>query len=521
MVTATNALIAATGIDILRKNGNAMDAAIAMALTSSVILPDMCGIGGDSFFIYYEAETKKLFALNGSGYSGKNYDKNFYTKLGFDIIPEHGIHSISVPGTISALEKGLEKFGSMSFSDLCIDAIYYAEKGFPLGSRTRDYAIRRKGIIKQSSCLYDMFYDGENVRETNDIIINQALAESLKIIAKRGSQGFYHELAQKFVLNLNSMGADFELEDFSSYESEWVEPIKIFYKNHWIYQLPPVSQGIIQLEMHNILENFSLNEFGKHSADSIHLMVEAKKIAFKDRIALLGDPVFNMNPLDKLLNPEYGTEMAKRIDMKRTMNVKGLDLMPSKGNTTSFLVVDGMGNCCSFITSISDAFGSGIMDEETGILFNNRIGTNFNLVDDHPNSLEPRKKTMSTLMTYAITDMKNNCCYIGNTPGGDRQAQWNLQTITHLLDYKVDISEVFNQPYWYDAQTSNPYNKNTENILYLENSISDEVVRRLREKGHNIQLLDKVNSQNQVIKIDKNVYLGVSDWRSDGIAIGY
>lgn len=522
MVGAANGLIASTGLEVLLNEGNAMDAAIAMALTSNVVLPDMCGIGGDTFFLYFDAKTKKVHALNGSGYVGENYNEEFFKKKGLTSIPEQGIHSISVPGAISAYFKGLEKFGTKSFKELSKNAIYYAENGFELSERTRNYVIKKSGFIEQSDELYNMFYKNETIKSVSDLIFNKQLAKTLRILNEKGSNGFYNHLAKEFVPRLNSLGAEFTIEDFSNYESEWVSPISTTYKDHIIYELPPLSQGIIHLQAHNILENVDLKEYGLNSADAIHTMVEAKKLAFSDRINLFGDPKFNKNPIERVLSKEYGKKQFEKISLSKTIKVEE-DLFNHKAtDTTSFVVVDKDGNACSFITSVADVFGSFVMDKETGIIFNNRLGMNFNLDKNNPNYIEPRKTSMNTLVTYIVTDRNNNCKFLGNTPGGDRQPQWNLQTIVNILDYKIDALEVFKQPYWYDQQSGNPFNKTVENILYIEDSIDDDVVTDLIRRGHKVEVIKKCNCINQLIEINDNgVYCGLEDWRSDGVTIGY
>jgi gamma-glutamyltranspeptidase / glutathione hydrolase len=522
MVTAANALVASSGINILRQKGNAMDAATAMALTASVVLPDMCGIGGDAFFLYYDAQTQTITALNASGQAGKHYNKAFYTQQGHSIIPEHGILSIAVPGAVHALCKGLERYGTKTIDSLIGDAIHYAEHGYLLTPRTQQYALSKQNLMRQSPYLYAMYFNHDDqVKTLNTPIINPALAKSLKTIRDRGCAAFYHELAEIFIPALNARGAKLSIDDFAHYESDWLEPIKVAYKDHWVYQLPPVSQGIIHLEMLNILDSLSLKDMGVHSAEAIHHMIEAKKMAFNDRIQYFGDPKFHHNPVQECLSKEYGLKQAQNIQSTKLTPVESYLHLTDKKNTTSFLVVDEQGNACSYITSISDAFGSCVMDEATGILFNNRLGTNFNLVEGHPNCIAPHKQTMSTLMTYMITDHKGQLRYLGNTPGGDRQPQWNAQTVVNLLDYQIDTFDVFNQSYWYDDQTSNPYGKSIQNILYLEKSIATHTHQALLEKGYEIRLVNKVNALNQVIEIQNKHYLGVSDWRSDGIAIGY
>lgn len=521
MVASAHSLISSTGIDMLRKQGNAMDAAVAMALTASVVLPDMCGLGGDTFLLYYDAKTKQVYALNGSGPMGQNYSTEFYRSKGYTINPEHGPLSIAVPGSISALMEGLKRFGSQSFSTCSEDAIHHARQGFPIGKKTSEYIEKRIDLIKESKVLSELFLDEKgNPKPVHALLKNVRLARTLELLGRTDADYFYTTLAQNLMRNLNAEGAAFVASDFAEYRAEWLNPIKVQYRDHVVYQLPPVSQGIIHLEMLNILNNFDLKAMGNGSADLIHTMVEAKKLAFKDRIELFGDPKFTINPTDKLLSKDYGQSLANHINIQTSIEVKDFD--HQSNHTTSFVVADEEGNACSLITSISDAFGSGIMDEETGILWNNRIGTNANMVEGHPNCIAPLKKTMNTLNTYMILDEANNCRYVGNTPGGDNQPQWNAQTVVNVIDFEMTVLDALNQAYWYDAQTSNPMNRKTENILHLEQSAKQAVFDELIKKGHIAKPIERCNGAFQLIEIKANgTRCGASDFRAEGVAIGY
>ncbi len=523
MVASAHTLVSSTGIEILRKNGSAMDAAVGMALTAGVVLPDMCGLGGDAFFLYYEAKTKKIYALNGSGPAGSNQSPEFFKQLKLSRIPEFGIHSMSVPGAVSAYFEGHRKFGTLSFNECAQDAIYYADHGFTITKRTSDYIQKKKSEIKKDTVLSKMFLTQEgNAKAEQSVVSNPQLAKTLRFLVQNEDTGFYSTLAKGLVERLNARGSSLISSDFEEYKAEWVEPIRINYRDHWVYQLPPVSQGIIHLEMLNILKNFDMERIFGDPAEAIHLMVEAKKIAFEDRISLFGDPKFIDNPMERVLSSSYGSEKAALIHKDSSIKVD-LDLLNNKSlNTSSMVVVDQFGNACSFITSVNDAFGACIIDEETGIILNNRIGACFNMVEGHPNCIAPKKKTMNTLNAFLITDDQGFCRYVSNTPGGDRQPQWNAQTTVHLLDQKLNVIEALHEPYWFDAQTTNPYPNQIENVLNLEPGYSDQTIQSLKDKGHVIEMIERCNSALQLIEITKdNVYCGATDWRSEGVVIGF
>lgn len=523
MVSSAHTLISSTGINILRNNGNAMDAAVSMALTASVVLPDMCGIGGDTFLLYFDKKSKSVYALNGSGPMGAAYNKDFFNKFGYNINPEHGVLSISVPGTISALMNGLKRFGSLQFGDCAKDAIDYATDGFPIGKKTSEYILKKVDLIRNSKALSKIFLDTDNnPKPVHSLVKNEKLANTLKDLSNNDDKYFYRELSKIYVPELNKIGANFILEDFANYEAEWVEPIKINYRDHYIYQTPPVSQGIIHLEMLNILSNFNMNNLGMNTSDQIHTMVESKKLAFEDRINYFGDPKFVTNPVEKILSKEYCRLRSQLISHNKSMVIDNNLLNHQDKHTTSLVVVDSYGNACSLITSISDAFGSGVMDEKTGILWNNRIGTNANLIGNHPNCVDSGKRTMNTLNTYMILDESGNCRYLGNTPGGDNQPQWNVQMVVNLLDNKLNVLDSINQPMWYDSQSTNPSNKTIENILYIEKGINQNIVDELIQKGHSVKLIDRCNSAVQLIEIrEDGVLCGATDHRAEGVVIGY
>lgn len=521
MVASAHSLISSTGIDVLRSEGTAMDAAVAMALTASVVLPDMCGIGGDTFMLYYDAKSKQVHALNGSGPMGQNYTIDFYRSKGFTVNPEHGPLSIAVPGSISALSEGLKRFGKKSFTDCSKDAIHHARSGFSIGKKTSEYIEKRVGMIKDSKVLSEIFLDEDgNPKKVHALVKNIRLARTLELLGRSSDHYFYSDLAQNMISRLNQLGANFVLSDFADYRAEWMEPIRVEYRNHWVYQTPPVSQGIIHLEMLNILKNFDLAAMGLGSSDLIHTMVEAKKLAFHDRIECFGDPKFNINPIEKMLSEKYGQELSKAIKPSESIVVH--DFEHQSNHTTSLVVVDQDGNACSLITSISDVFGSGIMDEDTGIIWNNRIGTNANMVEGHPNRIEALKRTMHTLNTYMILDQEGKCRYVGNTPGGDNQPQWNAQTVVNLLDFNLTVLDALQHPYWYDAQTSNPMNRKTENILHLEQTVHQAILDELELKGHVLKKIERCNGAFQLIEIKEDgTRCGASDFRAEGVAIGY
>lgn len=522
MVASAHPTISSSGIQMLRMGGNAMDAAIAMALTSDVIFPDMCGLGGDAFFLYYDASVKKVFAIEGSGHSGEHYDINFFKQLQKDTIDEHGPHSISVPGAVSAYFLGLREFGSKSFRECALDAIFLSEQGFLVSSKLANYIEKHKQRVSLDFDLASILFDKHGQpKKFGDIIVQTSLAKTLKRLSEGDERVFYNDLSSAMVESLNRKGNKLTCDDFAHMVASIKQPISIRYQNHTIFQLPPISQGVVHLETLAILDHVPIHRYPPNSAMQIHHMVEAKKLAFTDRILYFGDPEYVENPIDFVLSKDHTRQLSEKINSDSCLNIDDL-FKHSESHTTSMVVIDEWGNACSFIHSISDVFGSGIMCPQTGIIFNNRQGTNFNLSEGHPNRIQPRKKTMSTLITYMIFNEADKLRFIGNTPGGDNQPQWNTQTIVNLLNYGMRIDEALDQPRWFDAQTSNPQNKFKENILTIESSVGQSVIDQLKCLGHKVDVVTMCSGASQLIEVDSNGrYQGVSDPRAEGIAIGY
>ncbi|TDT46032.1 gamma-glutamyltransferase [Fonticella tunisiensis] len=525
MVCSAHPLSSWVGADVLNKGGNAMDATIAMALATGVVLPDMCGLGGDAFMLYYEGKTGKVYAINGSGGAPANATREYFVSNGYKRIPGTGMLSTTVPGAVGVYFKSLSLFGSMEFKDLASYAIKYAEEGIPVSQKVHRHMRIELEKLRAFQSTAKIFLKNGEPYKPGEILKNPDYANSLKTICKQGEDSFYKgELAHKILDYSKSHGGLYEASDFAAYKPVLCEPIKTEYRGYTVYQTPPVSQGVIVLEELNILEGYDLKSIGADCADSIHLMVESKKLAFADRIKYFGDPDFVKNPIKGVLSKEYADALRKRIDINNA-NFKNLDVCPYDydGDTTSMVAVDKWGNAVSFIHSISASFGCGEVIEGTGILLNNRAGTGFNLTKGHPNCIAPGKKTMHTLNTWLITK-NGKLKWVGNTPGGDNQPQWNMQLIVNLIDFEMNVQEAVEAPKWIDVQSTNPldgWDGKTE--LRIESRISEEVINELKKKGHKVVLLEPYGASgaSQVIEVnDDGVMFGGSDPRADGCAIG-
>lgn len=524
IVASAHSNISLAGINILRKGGNAVDAAIAMANVSGVVLPDMCGLGGDAFMLYYDSEKKEVTAINGSGGAPKNASIDYFLNKGFESMPKDGILSVSVPGAVSVYFTALEKFGTMHFSELIEDAYNLAKEGYCLTETVARHLCTDLERLQKQDSLSRMFLDkNKQPLKYGSIIKNEDYAEMLKIIGDEGPAAFYNgTITDKIIQYSDKVGGLLSHEDFNNYSCKILKPIRVEYRNKWIYQTPPVSQGIIHLEEMNILNNFDLRNLGLGTSSTIHKMVEAKKKSFYDRIKYFGDPDYQVNPIENLLTYEYGKAIAEKIDNENKASTTQEIYEEPSPNTASFIVVDKEGNAVSFIHSVAGTWGSAEMVDGTGIILNNRA-SQYSLDANHPNSLIAGKKTMNTLNTYLVTDKDDNLEIVGNTPGGDNQPQWNMQVLSNLMDFNLDPQEAVEFPKWTHRDSMMIDGKKVENVIMIEDRYSKETFEELANLGHTLNIVGAygLTGASQVITIsNEGVRMAGSDPRADGCALG-
>jgi gamma-glutamyltranspeptidase/glutathione hydrolase len=361
--------------------------------------------------------------------------------------------------------------------------------------------------------------------QEGDVLVNADLARSLQLVAAGGAEAFYRgDLARRMVQGLEAGGGLFTEADFAGHQAEVYEPIATTYRGHTVYQTRPPSQGFLLLEMLNLVEGFDLMSLGQNSAEAIHLMVEAKKIAYADRNRLAGDLRFVDWPLDELIAKTYANERRSDIYRDR-VNVALAALQPVEvdGDTTYFCVADGAGNCVSWIHSLSNAFGSGYIAEGTGVLFNNRAGRGFSLTPGHPNEIAPGKRTMHTLNCYLAT-RDGQPVIVGGTPGGDHQPQCNLQILTNLIDFGMDPQAAVEAPRWWSFPGTDPATVDREMELRVEAEMPEDTVRGLEALGHRVVRRQPRVYDGKVQLIirapQRGVLMGASDPRGDGHAAG-
>ncbi len=525
MVATGHPLATAAGLDALRRGGNAMDAAIAAALTTGVVIPAMNGLGGDAFILYYEAKSGKVTGINGSGIAPRKADLEYFLERNYEKMPFFGPLSIAVPGAVDAYFTAMDRFCRLDRADLFRNAIRYAEEGFPLthgGSRIIAGSADRLAEYDASAKVF--LRDGK-APAPGTVFTQANLARTYRTVQAGGPDVFYRgEIAERMAAYIQKLGGLLTKEDFADHTSEVYEPISTGYRGYTVYQTNLPSQGHIVLEELNIIGNADVAAMGENSADAIHLMVEAKKLAFADRLAYSGDPRFIDVPLDKMLGQDFARARYTEIDMKRAQDhVKPGMLAEHVGDTTYLCTMDGEGNAVSLITSLSAGFGSQVVAGDTGVTLNNRAGRGFTLEEGHPNVIASGKRTMHTLNCYLITH-GGGIRWVGGTPGGDGQPQWNMQVITNLIDFGMNEQEAVEAPRWMSFPGTDPMNLPNDFSLRIEGRVGDGVIEELGARGHRVSVLgDWANGGDaQVIGMDQEtgVISGGSDARGEGLALG-
>lgn len=533
VVTSPNYLATQAGLDVLRRGGNAVDAAIATAATLAVVYPQMCTLGGDNFWLIYNQKTGEMKALNASGRAGEKATIDFYRGKGFEKIPSRGYYAANtVPGVVSGWDEAYkfskkEMGTSYKWADLFKSPIEYAENGIPVSTSLNywsevnvdpsDTEFRDLQRFPEFSRIF--LKNGDKPYEVGEILKQEDLAATLKLVAKKGAKEFYEgSIAKKIVADLEAHDGMLSLKDFKDHHADWVEPIHVDYRDTTAYNFPPNTQGMASLEILNILNNIDVKSLGEGTADYYHAIIEATKQAFADRDKYLTDPEFSPIPLDYLLSKKHGQDQAARIDMRKAADkVEPLD---PKGDTIWLGVVDKDGNAVSLIQSIYHDFGSGIVPEGTGVILQNR-GSFFSLDKNHVNALMPHKRTFHTLNPAMM--LKNGKPYlVYGTMGGEGQPQTQAAIATRVVDFGMTPQEAINAPRWLYGRT---WGK-ASNDLKMEGRIPDAVLDELASRGHPVKkVADFTDTMGHagaiLINQDTGVIEGGTDPRGDGLAAGY
>jgi len=508
MVASEHPLVSQAGLDILRRGGNAFDAALAMSALLPVVKPHRNHLGGDAYILAYPASEGRVTAICSGGKAPAAATPARYAGG----IPGHGGAAVAVPGLVDAWSEFHARWCSMPLGDLLAPAIGYARDGFPV-SRELAQSVRFAEALfaKYPTMRSSMYVDGRAPR-FGEVFRQPALAGVLEGIARDGRAAFYEgPVAERIAAAVQAAGGCMTAGDLAAHRAEVLAPLSVDYRGYTVYETPPNSQGLILLEELNIVEGHDLAGWGHLSPDAVHHMVEAKKLAFQDRQRFAGDRAFVEFAPDMLLTKDWAARRRADIDPQRA---RPAPAPVASTDTTSFVVADGGGNVCSFIQSIFAAWGAALAVEGTGILLNNRM-TGFSLDTAHPNVLAPGKRTMHTLNTYLVF-RDGRPLLAGNTPGGDFQVQTNLQVLTGVLDFGLDPQAAIDAPRWGD----------TSGALLVEEEMPEATQRELGRRGHNVRPISRATApmgRAQAIAFDaaNGAMIGGSDARGEGAAAGW
>ena len=534
MVCTSVPLATQIGVDILQAGGNAIDAAIAANAALGLMEPTGSGIGGDLFAIVYSAKENKLYGLNASGRSplGLSYDqlKAELTKLKSDTIPPRGMLPISVPGCVSGWTELHKKFGKLPFAENLAPAIRYAEEGFPVSDLVAWYMGRSVPLYKglPGAFLETYTLDGKGrAPDTGDIFKNPALAQSLRLIGETGGDAFYKgEIADKIDAFMQANGGYLRKADLEKHTATWIEPVSTNYRGYDVFELPPNGQGIAALQMLNVLEEFDLAKMGFNSPEAIHVMVEAKKLAWADRAKFYADPDFAKIPLAGLISKKYAGERRKLIDLNRAAKSVGAGNPALRDGDTIYLcTADDEGNMVSLIQSNYRGMGSGIVVPGLGFMFQDR-GELFSMEPGHANVYAPGKRPFQTIIpAFAMKDGKPWLAF--GVMGGGMQPQGHVQVLTNMIDFGMNLQEAGDASRWQHEGDNEPTGEKMTDSGYVEveTAVPWETVRELRRKGHDVRIGFGGFGGYQAIKMEmrdgQRVYVGASESRKDGQAAGY
>ena len=545
-VAAGHPLAAAAGIDVLRRGGNATDAALAMAGVLAVARPHMNGVGGDAFALFYDGESGEVHALNGSGRAGAKAEPSFFRDRGHDAVPETGPTSVSVPGAVAAWVDAHSRFGSLPLDELLAPAIDYAHDGFPVSTRlASDFEAQGSALNESGKALY---LPGGDAPPVGSLLRNPALAATLRAVAEGGRTAFYEgATAERLAAFVDSAGGALTADDFRSHESTWVEPLSGEYLGARLHVLPPNTQGIAQLALAGMAARRPLKEMGRNSAEYLHTLIELKKLAFADRDQWAADPDFAEIPVDDLLAPGYLADRAEQVDPGAAAVVvepgirygaggaapsgesprsalsagapagaRASLALDDGGDTVYLTAVDQWGNAVSWIQSLFHGFGSGLLEPVTGVVLHNR-GSLHTLDEGHPNVVAPGKRPYHTLTPLLATSPDGALAFTLGTPGGDSQVQSLTQIVNNLRLFGMSPQAAVEAP---------RFRSYGGLAVAIEDRVDADVLAALEALGHEVQVVHGWTAtfggaQMIVIDHEHGTLTAAADPRREAYALAY
>lgn len=525
MVAAAHPLAVQIGVDVLKKGGNAVDAAIAVNAALGLMEPMSCGIGGDLYAIVWDAKTKKLYGLNASGRSPYKATRAYFAEKGLGEIPVRGPLSWSIPGCVDGWDELRKRFGTMSFDQLLEPSIRYAEQGTPVPEVIAGYWKRTEDLLKETPDAARTYLPEAHSPRPGEVFKNPNLARSYRAIGKGGRDAFYRgDLAREMVAFSEKNGGLLALKDFEDHTSTWVEPVSTSYRGYEVWEIPPPGQGIAVLQMLNILEGYDLRPMGPLSPDFLHVLLETKKLVYADRARYYADPDFAKVPTAELISKAYAEQRRKLIDAQKALtDIEAGDAKLGKSDTTYLCVVDKDRNCVSLIQSLYMGFGSGLVPGELGFALQNR-GTLFALDDKHANRLEPHKRPFHTIIPALVTK-DGQPWFVFGVMGGDMQPQGQVQVLCNLIDFGMNVQEAGEAPRVEHVGSATPTGVPAQGsgTVQAEVGISEKNLKDLARRGHEIVRVRTNGGGYQGILIDPktNMLYAGSESRKDGCAAGY
>ena len=525
MVASPHTLASAAGVDVLKAGGSAVDAALATSAVLSVVYPHMTSVGGDAFWLIYDARGRSVRFVNAAGRAASTADITWFSARGVAEIPLKGIvpATITVPGAVDGWCAAHAAFGRLALARDLEAAIHYARDGFPATRRMAQWTAAAADTLRASPEAARIFLPDGQPPGAGQRLRNPDLARTLERVGDAGRAGFYEgETAAELARYARAHGGFFELRDFDAQRSKWGEPLRATYRGVTICETPPPTQGLSVLQMLGLVEPWPLGDLEYLSADHVHLLVQAKMIAYHDRDQLVADPDFVKVPVDRLLSRAYLDERRRLIDPARAL---AWDRVPSwgslSGDTVFVAAVDAEGNAASLIHSVYGIYGAGVVGGRTGIVLQNR-GAYFSLDPAHPNRLEPGKRPLHTLVA-SLAFKGDRLWQVLGCMGADGQPQIHLQAYTAMIDFGLDIQEALDAPRWLSGRFALG---EPRDLLNMEGRFPEATFAELARRGHVINRWGAWNERaghahGITVDADTGALVGGSDARSDGAAIGY
>lgn len=523
MAATSQPLATQVALDILKKGGNAIDAAIAANAVLGLVEPTGNGIGGDLFAIVWDNESKKLYGLNASGRSPYDLSLAYFKEQGMTRIPYLGELSVSVPGAVDGWFELHQQFGKLPMQEILNPAIQYARNGFPVSELIAFYMERGARNLAKYKNFKETYMPNGRTPKKGEVFKNPNLANTLEIIANEGRDAFYKgDIAATIAKYVKEQGGFLSIRDFEEHKSDWIDPVSTNYRGYDVWELPPNGQGIAALQMLNLLEPYDIASMGFGSPEYIHVFTEAKKVVYEDRAKYYADMDFSKVPVEQLISKAYAKERGKLMSMERAARSYPAGEL-NVDETIYLTTADKDGNMVSLIQSNYAGMGSGMTPDGLGFVLQNR-GALFSLEEGHANAFEPHKRPFHTIIPAFVTKDGKPFMSFG-LMGGAMQPQGHVQILVNMIDFGMNLQEAGDAPRIRHKGSSQPTGGEMTNggTLCLESSISWEAIRALMLKGHDVSFDFGSYGGYQAIMYDaeNGVYYGASESRKDGQAAGY